>query len=71
MVTPFEHAHYKSEYKTALDRLVKAKLRHKELPAAAAPERKVIDLQEALRRSLQEARPRGARRRPRRMKAAS
>lgn len=71
MAMPFEHARYKSEYKTALDRLVKAKLRGKELPAAAAPERKVIDLQEALRRSLQEARPRGGRLRPRRMKAAS
>jgi DNA end-binding protein Ku len=72
MVTPFEHGRYKSDYKKALDQLVKAKLHDKALPAAR-PERKVIDLQDALRRSLEEARPRGGGRRPRprHMKAAS
>lgn len=85
MVTPFEPGRYKSEYKKALDTLVKAKLHGKELPVPR-PERKVIDLREALKRSLEAARPRGRRPvlpreggqaaggrrpRPRRMKAAS
>jgi len=71
MATPFEHGRYKSEYKKALDALVKAKQHGKEF-AAPRPERKVIDLQEALRRSLETARPRGrGRPKPRRMKAAS
>ena len=60
MATPFAYASYKSGYKNALDKLVKAKLEHKEAPAAP-PERKVIDLQEALRRSLETVRPRAAR----------
>jgi DNA end-binding protein Ku len=73
MATPFEYGRYRSEYKKALDQLVKAKLHDKALPAAAPSERKVIDLQEALRRSLEEARSRAGRRRlrHRRMKAAS
>lgn len=70
MATPFAYASYKSGYKKVLDKLVKAKLEHKESPAAP-PERKVIDLQEALRRSLENVRPRAARRtRPRRLEAA-
>ena len=60
MVTPFEHGRYKSEYKKALDALVKAKLHGKEL-LVPRPERKVIDLREALKRSLEAARPRGGR----------
>lgn len=68
MAAPFEYARYKSEYKKALDRLVRAKRQNKTLPAAPT-ERKVVDLQEALRRSLGDARPRAGRR-PRRLKAA-
>ena len=70
MAAPFEYARYKSEYRKALDRLVKAKLHNTELPAAR-PERKVIDLQEALRRSLEESRSRAGRpTRPRRLRPA-
>jgi DNA end-binding protein Ku len=71
MAGPFEYSRYKSDYKKALDQLIKAKLHDKELPAAPPPERKVIDLQEALRRSLEHARPRGSRHRRRRLRAAS
>lgn len=72
MAMPFEHGRYKSDYKRALDELVRAKVHDKALPAAR-PEPKIIDLQEALRRSLEAARPGGGRRaaRPRRMRAAS
>lgn len=72
MEIPFEPERYRSEYKKALQALVKAKREHKALPEAR-PEAKIVDLQEALRRSLEESRAgRGARRTSkRRMKAAS
>jgi DNA end-binding protein Ku len=72
MAIPFEPDRYHSAYKKALNALVKAKREHKPLPEAR-PEAKIVDLQEALRRSLEEARPGGRRRRVahRRMKAAS
>jgi len=63
MAVPFEPARYRSEYKKALLDLIKAKRQGKELPAP--PEQKVIDLQQALRRSLDEAN-RAKSRRPRR-----
>jgi DNA end-binding protein Ku len=54
MTTTFNPAEYKSDYRRALNRLVKAKLENKSIapPKAAA---KVIDLQEALRESLKRA----------------
>lgn len=64
MTTTFDPREYKSDYRRALNRLVKAKLENKSLapPKAAA---KVIDLQKALRESLKRApgRDRGNRRR--------
>lgn len=57
MTTAFDPTEYKSEYRKALNRLVKAKLENKSLepPKTAA---KVIDLQEALRESLKRAKSR-------------
>jgi DNA end-binding protein Ku len=64
MTTAFDPSEYKSEYRRALNRLVRAKLENKSIapPKAAA---KVIDLQEALRESLRRApgRDRAGRRR--------
>lgn len=79
MAIAFEPEQYHSEYKKALNALVKAKREHKPLPEVR-PEAKIVDLQEALRRSLEETRPRragaqaggpGRRAAHRRMRAAS
>jgi DNA end-binding protein Ku len=56
MVVPFNPEEFKSDYKTALQALVKAKLSGKELPAQKGATAKVIDLQEALRASLKQTR---------------
>ncbi|HLW48482.1 MAG TPA: Ku protein [bacterium] len=53
MAIAFEPDQYRSEYKKALNALVRAKREHKPLPEAR-PEAKIVDLQEALRRSLEE-----------------
>jgi DNA end-binding protein Ku len=55
MAMAFEPGQYRSEYKKALDALVKAKREHRPLPEAR-PEAKIVDLQDALRRSLAEVR---------------
>jgi DNA end-binding protein Ku len=71
MAMRFEPEQYRSEYKKALNALVKAKREHKSLPEVR-PEAKIVDLQEALRRSMEQARrPGRARRAHRRMNAAS
>jgi DNA end-binding protein Ku len=64
MTTKFNPAEYTSDYRRALNRLVKAKLEKKQI-APPKPAAKVIDLQEALRKSLKRAqgRDRGYRRR--------
>lgn len=54
MTTAFDPTEYKSEYRRALNRLVKAKLENKSIAPPKAPA-KVIDLQEALRESLKRA----------------
>ncbi len=52
MATGFEPGEYKSEYKQALAKLVKAKLAGRPLAEPEEAPRKVIDLQEALKASL-------------------
>lgn len=69
MGASFDPEEFKSDYKKALRELVKAKLAGKELAPQKAPVAKVIDLQEALRASLKQAR--GERRRRRGAKLAS
>jgi DNA end-binding protein Ku len=71
MAIAFEPDRYHSEYKKALLALVRAKREHRSLPEPR-PQAKIVDLQEALRRSLEETRSGGGRRRvrPRRLKAA-
>jgi DNA end-binding protein Ku len=66
MAIPFEPARYRSDYKRALNALIRAKRAGKELPKPA-PEQKIVDLQEALRRSLEQA----GGTRPRRRRAAA
>lgn len=56
MAVSFNPEEFKSDYKEALQALVKAKLTGKELPAQKAATAKVIDLQDALRASLKQAR---------------
>ncbi len=56
MVMAFDPGEFKSEYKHALQKLIKAKLAGKPLSVPEAP-RKVIDLQEALKQSLARLRP--------------
>jgi DNA end-binding protein Ku len=72
MAIAFKPELYRSEYKKALNALVKAKREHTPLPEAR-PEPKIVDLQEALRRSLEHTGPGRGRRRgvQRRIKAAS
>jgi DNA end-binding protein Ku len=55
MTMDFDPTQYRSEYKQALKRLVKAKLEGTQLPPPKAGAR-VIDLQEALRASLKKSR---------------
>jgi len=55
MTMEFDPTEYRSEYKQALKRLVKARLEGKQLPPPKAGAR-VIDLQEALRASLKSSR---------------
>ncbi len=57
MVTTFDASAYKSEYRQALRKLIKAKLAGKPLAEPEVTPRKVIDLQEALRQSLARLRP--------------
>jgi DNA end-binding protein Ku len=54
MAVPFAPAEYKSEYKQALNKLIKAKVEGKDLPPSTRPSAQVIDLQRALRESLQQ-----------------
>jgi len=70
MVTSFNPGEYKSEYRQALRKLVKAKLAGRPLAEPAAAPRKVIDLQEALKQSLARLRP-AEKPAPRRRAAAS
>jgi len=60
----FDASEFKSEYKHALQKLIKAKLAGKPLAEPEAP-RKVIDLQEALKQSLARLRPAAAKARRR------
>jgi DNA end-binding protein Ku len=55
-LAPFHPKDYKNDYETALRELVNAKLKNKPLPKeeSKAPRGKVIDLMDALRRSLRE-----------------
>jgi DNA end-binding protein Ku len=69
MAASFDPEEFKSDYKKALQALVKAKLAGKELAPQKAPTGKVIDLQEALRASLRKGG--GTARHPRRKRAAS
>jgi len=55
MEMSFNHNEFKSDYKDALKKLIRAKLAGKTLTEPEAP-RKVIDLQEALKQSLQRIR---------------
>jgi len=64
MVMEFDASEFKSEYKHALQKLIKAKLAGKPLAEPEAP-RKVIDLQEALKQSLARLRPAAAKARRR------
>ena len=61
MSVEFDPKEFNSDYKQALQKLIKAKLAGKELVAPKPAVAKVIDLQEALRASLKQAR-RGDRR---------
>ncbi|HEV8340072.1 MAG TPA: Ku protein [bacterium] len=70
MVTSFEPGEYKSEYKQALAKLVKAKLAGRPLSEPEAGPRKVIDLQEALKASLARMRSGRTTKRTRRRAAA-
>ncbi len=63
----FDPEEFKSDYKQALQKLVKAKLAGKELAAPKPASAKVIDLQEALKASLKQARGGERRHRDRRM----
>lgn len=55
-LAPFDPKDYKNDYETALRELVNAKIKNKPLPQqeSKAPRGKVIDLMDALRRSLRE-----------------
>ncbi|MDQ7842992.1 MAG: Ku protein [Armatimonadota bacterium] len=67
LAASFNPADYRDEYREALQRLIAAKIEG--APAEAAPERKeekVVDLMEALRRSLEVTRRAASLRRPRR-----
>src|SRR3989304_4456494 len=64
MVMEFDASEFKSEYKHALQKLIKAKLAGKPLAEPEAP-RKGIDLQEALKQSLARLRPAAAKARRR------
>jgi DNA end-binding protein Ku len=64
MAIEFRPERYHSDYKEALDKLVRAKLEGKPL-ARSAPAAKVIDLQRALRESLERAEARRSQRRRR------
>ena len=63
---PFEPEEYHDHYREALEQLIEAKLEGREVvKAPAARETKVIDLADALRRSVEAARKGGSRsRRP-------
>lgn len=63
----FNPEDFKSDYKKALQALVKAKLNGKELPAQNVATAKVIDLQDALRASLKQGRSAGRRQRAKRL----
>jgi DNA end-binding protein Ku len=65
MAVAFDPSEFKSDYKKALQRLVRAKLAGKELTAHKPAT--VIDLQQALRASLKQARGGERRRRGRRL----
>jgi len=67
MSDEFDPKEFKSDYKQALQKLVKAKLAGKELAAPKPASAKVIDLQEALKASLKQARGAGRRHRDRRI----
>ena len=67
MSDEFDPKEFKSDYKQALQKLVKAKLAGKELAAPKPASAKVIDLQEALKASLKQARGGGRRHRDRRL----
>ena len=60
---PFDPTKFKDDYETALRELIEAKVKHREVrePDSAAPQAKVVDLMDALRRSLAvDKPPRGA-----------
>ena len=60
---PFDPTRFKDDYETALRELIEAKVKHREVrePEPAAPQAKVVDLMDALRRSLGADKPaRGA-----------
>lgn len=70
MATGFDPAQYQDEYREALQKVINAKIEGEPLAAPERKEEKVVDLMEALRRSLQATRKeepvrRGRRARPR------
>jgi DNA end-binding protein Ku len=67
MTVSFDPEEFKSDYKKALQTLVKAKLAGKELSIQKVASGKVIDLQDALRASLKQAKGTGRRRAARRL----
>jgi DNA end-binding protein Ku len=67
MTVSFDPKELKSDYKKALQALIKAKLAGKKLPEQKAATAKVIDLQEALRASLKQARSTRPRQRAKRL----
>ena len=64
---PFDPGRFKDDYEAALRELIEAKVKQRKIraPKDAAPERKVVDLMEALKRSLGGDRKAGATRRTR------
>jgi DNA end-binding protein Ku len=66
LTAAFNPAEYRDEYRDALLKVITAKVEGAPLEAPARKEEKVVDLMEALRRSLQTAREQQPARRPRR-----
>lgn len=66
MAAAFDPAEYKDDYREALQRVIAAKVEGAPVPTAEPKEEKVVDLMEALRRSLQVTRKEEPARRTRR-----
>jgi DNA end-binding protein Ku len=66
MASAFDPAEFKDDYREALQKVITAKVEGEPVPTAEPKEEKVVDLMEALRRSLQATRKEEPARRTRR-----